>query len=254
VAWVKTIVSDGHLTIEVSDDGVGGAGTHADGALAALNDRIAALGGTLEVTSPPSRGTRLEARLPLSGTHGALIVLTPFPPARELDRVAEDRCNRALVGDVVPADGKHAGPANQARRAISSTPLPVRARGRREGDRAGLLVDRPGHDLVDVDQDRVNRFICGCARYVSDVEQRSALRQSDIEQLPSLGQLLRVEASTISRALAASSASGVRSGLPVIVVDASCGYELTDLKMLSSGSAAARISGTPIPPGNGRSA
>ena len=66
VAWVKTILSDGHLTIEVTDDGVGGAGAPADGALATLRDRIAALGGTLEVTSPPSRGTKLEARLPLT--------------------------------------------------------------------------------------------------------------------------------------------------------------------------------------------
>jgi PAS domain S-box-containing protein len=66
VAWVKTIVSDGDLAIEVSDDGVGGAGTHAGRALAALSDRIAALDGTLEVTSPPSRGTKLKARLPLT--------------------------------------------------------------------------------------------------------------------------------------------------------------------------------------------
>jgi len=65
-AWVTTNVNGGHLTIEVSDDGVGGADTHPGGALAALTDRIAALGGTLEVTSPPSGGTKLHARLPLT--------------------------------------------------------------------------------------------------------------------------------------------------------------------------------------------
>lgn len=64
-AWVTTTVSDSHLSIEVRDDGVGGAGIHADGALAALNDRIAALDGTLEVTNPPSRGTTLNACVPL---------------------------------------------------------------------------------------------------------------------------------------------------------------------------------------------
>jgi glucose-6-phosphate-specific signal transduction histidine kinase len=84
-------VSDGHLTIEVTDDGVGGAGTHGDGALAALSDRIAALGGTLQVISPPSRGTRLEARLPLSATREDVDRPDAVPPLDELDRVAEDR-------------------------------------------------------------------------------------------------------------------------------------------------------------------
>ena len=65
-AWVETNVISGHLTIEVSDDGVGGADTHSGGALASLKDRIAALGGTLEVTSPPSGGTKLKACVPLA--------------------------------------------------------------------------------------------------------------------------------------------------------------------------------------------
>jgi PAS domain S-box-containing protein len=65
IAWVRMNVNGRHLMIEVSDDGVGGADTHPDGALAALKDRIAALGGTLEVTSPPSGGTTLKACLPL---------------------------------------------------------------------------------------------------------------------------------------------------------------------------------------------
>jgi signal transduction histidine kinase len=65
IAWVRMNVNGRNLMIEVSDDGVGGADTHPDGALAALEDRIAALGGTLEVTSPPSSGTTLKACLPL---------------------------------------------------------------------------------------------------------------------------------------------------------------------------------------------
>jgi PAS domain S-box-containing protein len=65
-AWVRTDINGGQLTIEVSDDGVGGADTHSGGALAALRDRIAALGGTLQVTSPPSGGTKLKACLPLT--------------------------------------------------------------------------------------------------------------------------------------------------------------------------------------------
>ncbi len=65
VAQVTTVVHEGHLTIEVRDDGVGAAGTPAGGP-AAHSDRIAALGGTLEVSSAPSRGTTLRARVPLA--------------------------------------------------------------------------------------------------------------------------------------------------------------------------------------------
>ena len=64
-ARITTAIDDGHLTVEVSDDGIGVGDIHAGGRLAALSDRIAALDGTLEVTSPPSGGTALKARLPL---------------------------------------------------------------------------------------------------------------------------------------------------------------------------------------------
>lgn len=64
-ARVTTVVDDGHLTIEVSDDGIGGVDARAAGGLAALTDRVAALDGTLEVGSSPSRGTTLTAHLPL---------------------------------------------------------------------------------------------------------------------------------------------------------------------------------------------
>jgi signal transduction histidine kinase len=62
---VAIAVADGHLTVEVRDDGIGGADAHAAGGLAALDDRAAALGGTLEVASPPAGGTTLTARLRL---------------------------------------------------------------------------------------------------------------------------------------------------------------------------------------------
>lgn len=65
-ARVTTVVDDGHVTIEVRDDGIGGADRAAVNGLAALSDRVAALDGTLEVTSPPWRGTTLTARLPLT--------------------------------------------------------------------------------------------------------------------------------------------------------------------------------------------
>jgi signal transduction histidine kinase len=55
---------DGHLTVEVSDDGVGGAAARTGSGLYGLADRVAALDGALEVASPPGGGTRLRADLP----------------------------------------------------------------------------------------------------------------------------------------------------------------------------------------------
>jgi signal transduction histidine kinase len=52
------------LTVEVLDDGIGGADEEGSG-LRGLEDRIEALGGTLALESPPGRGTRLLAQLPL---------------------------------------------------------------------------------------------------------------------------------------------------------------------------------------------
>ena len=52
------------LSLSVRDDGVGGADPHGSG-LAGLRERAEALGGTLELTSPPGRGTSVRVRLPV---------------------------------------------------------------------------------------------------------------------------------------------------------------------------------------------
>ncbi len=52
------------LLVEVLDDGVGGAAASPGGGLAGLQDRVAALGGTLTVDSPPGQGTRITASIP----------------------------------------------------------------------------------------------------------------------------------------------------------------------------------------------
>jgi signal transduction histidine kinase len=57
---------DGILTVAVRDDGRGGATLDAGSGLRGLADRIEALGGRLNVTSPPGEGTVLAAELPLS--------------------------------------------------------------------------------------------------------------------------------------------------------------------------------------------
>ena len=53
------------LLVEVADDGCGGADPEGGTGLLGLADRVEALGGSLEVDSPPGVGTRVSARLPL---------------------------------------------------------------------------------------------------------------------------------------------------------------------------------------------
>ena len=55
---------DGHVTVDVQDDGVGGADPAAGSGLAGLADRVAALGGRLTVESPPGGGTVVRAQMP----------------------------------------------------------------------------------------------------------------------------------------------------------------------------------------------
>ena len=55
---------NGELTVEVADDGVGGADLARGSGLRGLEDRLAALDGSLSLDSPAGRGTRLRARIP----------------------------------------------------------------------------------------------------------------------------------------------------------------------------------------------
>jgi PAS domain S-box-containing protein len=58
---------DGELTVEVRDDGIGGAAPGEGGSgLLGLHDRIAALDGKLEISSPSGEGTVLRARIPVN--------------------------------------------------------------------------------------------------------------------------------------------------------------------------------------------
>ena len=52
------------LLVEVLDDGGGGAAASPGGGLAGLQDRVAALGGSLTVDSPHGSGTRITASIP----------------------------------------------------------------------------------------------------------------------------------------------------------------------------------------------
>ncbi len=55
---------DGHLRVEIEDDGRGGASIGVGSGLRGLVDRVDTLGGTLEVISPLGAGTRIVAELP----------------------------------------------------------------------------------------------------------------------------------------------------------------------------------------------
>ena len=57
--------ADGLLTAEIDDDGRGGADPAGGSGLRGLADRVEALGGRLRIDSPPGRGTRIRAELPL---------------------------------------------------------------------------------------------------------------------------------------------------------------------------------------------
>jgi signal transduction histidine kinase len=63
-ARVKVSQTDGSVTVEVTDDGVGGAEPGRGSGLRGLADRVAALDGRLEVESAAGRGTTIRARIP----------------------------------------------------------------------------------------------------------------------------------------------------------------------------------------------
>jgi signal transduction histidine kinase len=64
---VSVTQADGHATVTVSDDGAGGADPAGGSGLRGLAARVEALGGRLDVDSPPGRGTRIKAEIPTPG-------------------------------------------------------------------------------------------------------------------------------------------------------------------------------------------
>jgi signal transduction histidine kinase len=63
-ANVAVARTNGRVTVDVTDDGVGGADPAHGSGLRGLADRVAALDGTLSVESPPGRGTHLHVEIP----------------------------------------------------------------------------------------------------------------------------------------------------------------------------------------------
>jgi signal transduction histidine kinase len=65
VVDVQVDSGDGHLRIQVHDDGRGGADLLGGSGLLGLKDRVEALGGRITLDSPPGAGTTLHIELPL---------------------------------------------------------------------------------------------------------------------------------------------------------------------------------------------
>lgn len=118
----------------VSDDGVGGATVEGGSGLAGLVDRVESLGGKLEIDSPPGRGTRIKAEIPLSPWRDAREPFLEF--GHEGDDGSGERLIRAIL------DGRKTAAISLAREweLEGGTPglgtrLPIRDQdGRRWGD------------------------------------------------------------------------------------------------------------------------
>jgi signal transduction histidine kinase len=61
---VEVAISDGILSVEVVDDGIGGADTERGSGLRGLADRVEALNGNLRIWSAAGKGTRVRAEMP----------------------------------------------------------------------------------------------------------------------------------------------------------------------------------------------
>jgi signal transduction histidine kinase len=61
---VRAVTCDGTIRVQVTDDGDGGADADNGTGLRGIADRVAAVGGTMHLDSPPGAGTHLEIDLP----------------------------------------------------------------------------------------------------------------------------------------------------------------------------------------------
>jgi len=91
-------VEEGALTVEVHDDGVGGANPSVGSGLRGLADRVSALGGRLEIQSPAGSGTTIRARLAL-GSRETGGRAPPPNPATNAQRVGSPPGRDEVLAD-----------------------------------------------------------------------------------------------------------------------------------------------------------
>jgi signal transduction histidine kinase len=61
---LRVVQAGGNVTVQVRDDGRGGAAARPGAGLAGIADRVAAAGGLLSLDSPAGQGTLVQAVLP----------------------------------------------------------------------------------------------------------------------------------------------------------------------------------------------
>jgi signal transduction histidine kinase len=66
--WISLRVEDKTLYLSIRDDGAGGADSSRGSGLIGLKDRIEAVEGTIEIESPPGRGTKIDVEIPVPNT------------------------------------------------------------------------------------------------------------------------------------------------------------------------------------------
>jgi predicted ATPase/signal transduction histidine kinase len=64
---VRVATQDGNLRLRIQDDGIGGANSAKGSGLIGLKDRVEALGGNMQISSPQGSGTSLYITIPLDG-------------------------------------------------------------------------------------------------------------------------------------------------------------------------------------------
>jgi len=96
-ATVAVSARDGRLTVEVSDDGVGGAELDGGSGIQGLADRVGALSGSLALDSPAGAGTRVTALIPLTATESREEPVPQFGSVRVLPSAEADALQRRSV-------------------------------------------------------------------------------------------------------------------------------------------------------------
>ena len=137
-ARVRIAAVDHELTVEVADDGVGGAQADSGGSgIRGLGDRVGALDGALELHSPPGGGTLLRARIPLPGSEQRVAPVDDEHGAgHEARRVAREVDDRR--GDLLGRGGaphrRVVDPARAEARLVDGRHLRLHVAGRERVD------------------------------------------------------------------------------------------------------------------------
>ena len=125
-ATVTMSYADDSVTVEIADDGCGGASPEVGSGLRGLADRVEAVGGELTVSSPRGAGTLVRAELPLRDPSHAALAFPPKLPA-PLATMANE-VSWAPVFVLVSADG------DAAKEMLSLLSEEYGAMGEREGE------------------------------------------------------------------------------------------------------------------------